>query len=176
MVSDLLDDLLNEDAWYEVKDESSSPIDEGKYTATVTGLNVKDNKEVQGKFLADIFEPVFKINGVDVKHKGLFRFKKPDPSLYPHLQEDMGSNSGYYAFMNMCKLTQEKDGKMLLPPLTLDMLNTMTFEVEVVIESWTGRNGNEMKTPRVVKVLSVKKTVPKRVGLPQEVEEDELPF
>ena len=47
----------------------------------------------------------------------------------------------------------------------------MTFEVEVVIESWTGRNGNDMKTPRVVKVLSVKKPV-----ATQEVEEDELPF
>ena len=77
--------------------------------------------------------------------------------------------------MNMCNLTQEKDGKMLLPPLTLDMLNTMTFEVEVVIESWTGRNGNDMKTPRVVKVLSVKKAEKTPVAK-EEVEEDELPF
>ena len=31
------------------------------------------------------------------------------------------------------------------------MLNTMTFEVEVVIESWTGRNGNDMKTLELLK-------------------------
>jgi hypothetical protein len=171
MANDILDNLLSEDAWYEVKDTSQSPIEEGKYTAKVSALNVKSDIEVQGKFLADIFEPVFSINGVDVKHKGLFRFKKPDPSLYPHLQEDMGSNGSYFAFMDMAKLTQEKDGKVLLPALTLDMLNSMEYEVEVVIESWTGRNGNDMKTPRVAKVLSIKQPV--KV---QDIKEDELPF
>ena len=34
------------------------------------------------------------------------------------------------------------------------MVNEAEFEVEVKIETWTGREGNEMQTPRVVKVYS----------------------
>ncbi len=54
----------------------------------------------------------------------------------------------------------------------------MEFEVEVVVEKWTGRDGNDMSTPRVSKVLKKLST-----SNPQNVEnsnvpitEDELPF
>ena len=66
----------------------------------------------------------------------------------------------------------------MLPSLTLDMINGMEFEVEVVVEKWTGRDGNDMSTPRVSKVLKKLST-----SNPQNVEnsnvpitEDELPF
>ena len=182
MVDDnTLNDLLGgEDSWYEPTERKpQSMLAGGKYNAKVVGLNVKDDKEIQGQFLADIFEPEFEINGTNVKHKGLFRFKKPDPSLYPHLQADMGSNTGYYIFLDQCGLLKEnKEGKIMLPSLTLDMINGMEFEVEVVVEKWTGRDGNDMSTPRVSKVLKKLST-----SNPQNVEnsnvpitEDELPF
>jgi hypothetical protein len=145
-----LNEIFGEDAWYEMKSDSKSPVKAGKYeNVEVTNLNVKSDIIVSGKFLADIYEPVFNINGKDVKHKGFFRFKKPDPAKYPDLQSDMGSNSGYYALCDMLDMVQEKDGKMILPELTLDTFKRFLFDVEVVIEEWIGREGNDMKTPRV---------------------------
>mgnify|MGYP003131602067 FL=1 len=175
-----VDDILGgEDSWYEVSDKKpQSTIKEGKHLAKVVDLNIKEDKEIQGKFLADIFEPVFMVGNIEVKHKGLFRFKKPDPSLYPHLQADMGSNAGYYAFMNVLGLVVEKDGKVLLPPLTLEMIKDKEFEVEVVVEKWTGREGNEMQTPRVKSVYKTKplEVTDKNTGDQALVNDDDLPF
>lgn len=170
-VMDKLDDIFGEDSWYDPKESNSSSVEAGKYSAQVTNLLVKEDKEVKGEFLADIYEPAFNINGKEVKHKGLFRFKKPNPSLYPHLQSDMGSNAGYYKFCDLLKIVEEKDGKMFLPQLTLDMLKGYEFEVEVVIEEWTGREGNAMKTARVKLVTSAKKN--KDV---ESISEEDLPF
>tara|TARA_R100000458_G_C8262855_1_gene238192 strand:+ start:614 stop:1132 length:519 start_codon:yes stop_codon:yes gene_type:complete len=145
-----LEEVFGEDSWFDPSQSKSAPIEEGSHTSVkVTDLVVKEDVEIQGKFLADIYEPVFSINGREVKHKGLFRFKKPNPSKYPHLQADMGSNSGYYNFCKQLGIAQEKDGKVLLPQLTLETLKTYEYDVEVVNETWTGREGNEMKTPRV---------------------------
>ena len=77
-----LDNILGQDAWYEPKSQSGgSSVKAGKYEKVlVKDLNVKKDIVVSGKFLADIYEPVFDIDGKDVKHKGFFRFKKPDPA------------------------------------------------------------------------------------------------
>ena len=176
MVDDnMLNDMFGEDSWFEPKEKKpQSTLAEGKYKAKCTGLNIKQDKEIQGQFLADIYEPEFTIEGTQVKHKGLFRFKNPDPSLYPHLQADMGSNQGYYSFLSLCNLSKEKDGKIMLPPLTLDMINGMEFEVEVVVEKWVGREGNDMSTPRVSKVLQKLSTSNQQNV--DNVEEDDLPF
>jgi hypothetical protein len=150
-----LEEIFGEDAWYEPgENKSSSMVEAGTYeNITVCELNVKPDIVVQGKFLADIYEPVFEINGKKVKHKGLFRFKKPDPAKYPNLQADMGSNSGYFNFCEMVHLTYSKNGKMVLPELSEETLKRYIYNVEVVVEEWIGREGNEMKTPRVSKVL-----------------------
>ena len=86
----------------------------------------------------------------------------------------MGSNQGYYSFLQLCNLAKEKDGKIMLPPLTLDMINGMEFEVEVVVEKWVGREGNDMSTPRVSKVLQKLSTSNQQNV--DNVEEDDLPF
>ena len=164
-----LDQVFGEDAWYEPSENGGSApqIAEGKYTATVTDLTIKEDIVISGKFLADIYEPVFMIDGREVRHKGMFRFKKPDPAKYPQLQTDMGSNSNYYKFCDMLGITKSKDGKMFLPTLDVDTLKKYEYEVVVVVESWTGREGNEMKTPRVKFVNTAKKTG---------ISESDLPF
>jgi len=171
-VMDKIEDIFGEDSWYDPS-ESKSSIEAGTYSAQVTDLVVKEDKEVQGKFLADIYEPVFNIDGKEVRHKGLFRFKKPNPSLYPHLQSDMGSNAGYYKFCDLLKIVQEKDGKMFLPQLTIDMLKAYEYKVEVVMEEWTGRDGNAMKTARVKIVTSAQKN---QVTDQDLISDDDLPF
>lgn len=42
---------------------------------------------------------------------------------------------------------------MVLPELSEETLKRYIYNVEVVVEEWIGREGNEMKTPRVSKVL-----------------------
>ena len=64
----------------------------------------------------------------------------------------------------------------MLPPLTLDMVNGMEFEVEVVVEKWVGREGNDMSTPRVSRVLQKLSTTSPQNVENSNVEEDDLPF
>ena len=172
-VMDKIDDIFGDDSWYDPSESKSSQVDAGTYSAQVTDLVVKEDKEVQGKFLSDIYEPVFNIDGKEVRHKGLFRFKKPNPSLYPHLQSDMGSNAGYYKFCDLLEIVQEKDGKMFLPQLTLDILKRYEYKVEVVMEEWTGRDGNAMKTARVKLVTSAKNKQSTDQDL---ISDEDLPF
>ena len=167
-----IDELIGgADAWFDPSEAKSTPLEEGSYSAQVTDLVIKKDKEVQGKFLADIYEPVFEIKGREVKHKGLFRFKKPDQALYPHLQSDMGSNSGYFAFVKLLDVVEEKDGKMMLPPVTLELLKQYEYKVDVVMEEWTGREGNLMKTARVKNVTSAQKQ-----KVTEDIADDDLPF
>jgi hypothetical protein len=145
-----LNEVFGEDAWFEPSKSGSSGLPEGEYDAKVSDLVVKQDVVISGKFLADIYEPVFEINGREIRHKGLFRFKKPDPAKYPNLQSDMGSNANYYKFCDMLKIAQDdKGGKLFLPPLDLETLQQYEYKVVVVMEKWTGREGNEMRTPRV---------------------------
>jgi hypothetical protein len=168
---DNLEEVFGEDSWFDPSEKSSSTqLEEGSYDAKVVDLVVKEDKEIQGKFLADIYEPVFSIDGKEVRHKGLFRFKKPNPSKYPHLQSDMGSNSGYYNFCKELDIVKEDKGKVLLPQLTLKTLQDYDYVVAVVNETWTGREGNEMKTPRVKFVKSAQNNKKPLVS------EEDLPF
>ena len=65
-----LDNIFGEDAWYEPKSQGGgSSVKAGKYeNVLVKDLNIKKDIVVTGKFLADIYEPVFDIDGRDVKH------------------------------------------------------------------------------------------------------------
>jgi hypothetical protein len=168
-----LDNILGQDAWYEPKSQGGgSSVKAGKYEKVlVKDLNVKKDIVVSGKFLADIYEPVFDIDGKDVKHKGFFRFKKPDPAKYPQLQSDMGSNAGYHALCDMMDMVQKKDDKLILPELDLESFKRFLFNVEVVIEEWVGREGNDMQTPRVKMVLKAETR-----GKEAVMEDDDLPF
>lgn len=168
-----LNDVFGEDAWYEPGENGSGgSVETGNHDEVVVDdLNIKRDIKVQGKYLADIYEPVFNINGKKIKHKGVFRFKKPDPSRYPDLQENPGSNAGYYALLNMMDMVQEKDGKMLLPEIDVEAFKRFIFNVEVIVEEWVGREGNDMKTPRV-------KTITKATQRSKEalMDDGDLPF
>ena len=82
----------------------------------------------------------------------------------------MGSNSGYYNFCKELDIVKEDKGKVLLPQLTLKTLQDYDYVVEVVNETWTGREGNEMKTPRVKFVKSAQNNKKPLVS------EEDLPF
>ena len=83
----------------------------------------------------------------------------------------MGSNSGYFAFVKLLDVVEEKDGKMMLPPVTLELLKQYEYKVDVVMEAWTGREGNLMKTARVKNVTSAQKQ-----KVTEDIADDDLPF
>ena len=83
----------------------------------------------------------------------------------------MGSNAGYHALCDMMGMVQKKDDKLILPELDLESFKRFLFNVEVVIEEWVGREGNDMQTPRVKMVLKAQTRSKDTL-----MEDDELPF
>ena len=83
----------------------------------------------------------------------------------------MGSNAGYHALCDMMDMVQKMDDKLILPELDLKSFKRFLFDVEVVIEEWVGREGNDMQTPRVKMVLKAETR-----GKEAVMEDDDLPF
>jgi len=68
-------------------------------------------------------------------------------------------------------MVQEKDGKMLLPEVDVEAFKRYLFNVEVIVEEWVGREGNDMKTPRVKTIT--KATLRSKDAL---MDDGDLPF
>ena len=74
-------------------------------------------------------------------------------------------------------MVQKMDDKLILPELDLDTFKRFLFDVEVVIEEWVGREGNDMKTPRVKMVLKAETRGKEAIMEDNIVNvEDDLPF
>jgi len=71
----------------------------------------------------------------------------------------------------MMDMVQKRDDKLILPELDLESFKRFLFDVEVVIEEWVGREGNDMKTPRVKMILKAETR-----GKESLMEDDDLPF
>jgi hypothetical protein len=173
-VTSILDDVNGKDAWYDPKEDFSGLIPEGDYKAHVSSLTVVRNKEIRGKFLADIYnlkytlseengDKVFKTEkghevsgkafiGKDVYGKGSFRFKKPSKAKYPHLSESMGSNKGYMELINALGVpVQEDEGKYFLQELDESDVEGLPVVVRVYHDSyeWNGETKTSAKVSMV---------------------------
>ena len=165
-----IDELIGgADAWFDPSEAKSTPLEEGSYSAQVTDLVIKKDKEVQGKFLADIYEPVFEIKGREVKHKGLFRFKKPDPSTHPNLEENSGSNKSYKELVESfsVKIEEDSEGRFYLPSVDDSDVAGMPVLIDVYHSKWIDNEGNERTTPRAGAIY---------VWDGQKKKEEDLPF
>lgn len=163
-MSDLFNDNSSESFYDPTQDENKyEPLAEGDYEAHVIGLELKENITVQGKFLADIFIPNFKVasdNGKNkrVKSKGIFRFKTPDKDQYPDLSSNSGSNKTYMNFISVMGINpteKEVDGKKVfsLPFATSSDIEGKACTIRVEHDKWTNRDGEEVTTPKVVNVF-----------------------
>lgn len=138
-------------------------VPKGDYEAHVVSLELKENIVVKGKFLADIFVPVFKIasgdlKGRKVKSKGFFRFKSPDKDKYPDLSDNMGSNKGYMTLIDVLGLSieeKEVDGKKIysLPFVTPHEMEGRPAVIRVDHDIWINNSEETMTTPKVVNVF-----------------------
>jgi len=173
-VTSVLNDVNGTDAWYDPEQDFSGLVPPGDYKAHVTGLSVVRNKEIRGKFLADIYNLSYtlakengdatftteegdKVSGKAfvgrvLYGKGAFRFKKPNKAQYPHLSESMGSNKGYMELVNSLGVpVQENEGKFFLPELDESDVEGLPVIVRVFHDTWM--QGSEEKVS--AKVSSV---------------------
>jgi hypothetical protein len=162
-MSDLFNDS-NESFYDPSKDENKyEPLKEGDYEAHIVGLELKENITVQGKFLADIFIPNFKVAGGDfknrkVKSKGIFRFKTPDKDKYPNLSSNNGSNKSYMNFISTIGMqpeSKEVDGNTVysLPYVTAGDIEGKACMIRVEHDNWTNRDGEPVVTPKVTNLF-----------------------
>ena len=180
-VSSLIDDLDNNKAYYDPsasESTSKKQVADGTYEAAVSKLTIKKDITIKGEFLADIFEAVYTIDGdkhpeykgSQVKSKGYFRFKQPDPKKYPNLKDNPGQNKGYMIFCEACGFEMEKDenGRYSLPMITEGDIHGNPVTIKVEQEEWTNREGEKRTSPIAFNVFKSDRVA--------NVKEDELPF
>jgi len=180
-VNSLIADLDNDKAYYDPSASESSTkkvVKDGTYEATVSKLTVKKDITIKGEFLADIFEALYTIDGEkhpdlkgsQVKSKGYFRFKQPDPKKHPNLKDNAGQNKGYMIFLEACGFEMEKDenGKFALPHITEGDIAGNPVVIKVEQEEWTTREGEKRTSPVAYNVFKSDRVV--------NIKSEELPF
>ena len=174
-IDSVLNGVEEGDAFYDPSQDFDGVLPAGEYLAHVKEMQIKDDVVVKGKFLADIYEPTFVVAkenksqkydidgdsvsgkafvGRTIPHKGIFRFKRPDPAKYPQLSDSQGSNKKYMEFADSLGVKiEEVDGRFKLPTLDEDYVRGEPARVKVVHDKWLGRDGDEMVSPKVVDVF-----------------------
>jgi len=175
-VKDIMGDMDYGDAYYDPEQDFDGIMPVGLYFAHITGLSIKENFVLKNKFLTDIFEPefevaeanaesIYEIDGKEVsgkafvgrklKAKGFFRFKKPNPKEYPNLSDSQGSNKRYMEFVEALNLPlEELDGRWRLPYVAEEDIDGIPVIVRVIHDKWTGSDGEERSTPKVLEVMA----------------------
>ena len=135
---------------------------------------------VKSQYLSDIFEATYKLDdknhsdlkGREVKSKGYFRFKSPDKTKHPNLEDNQGNNKGYMIFAEACgfEMKKDKQGRYLLPMVMESDIAGNPVTIKVVHDKWTDQSGEQRVTPTAINVFKSKR----KVDTP--ITEDELPF
>ena len=170
-VATVLDSSSSSNAWYDPSADFSGVMPVGAYKAYAKELIVKENLVVRGKFLADVYEVKFEVAeenadnvydvdgkeingknfvGKEIRSKGFFRFKTPDKSIYPNLEENSGSNKSYMELIESFGVETEADneGRFFLPNVDESDVVGMPVILEVFHDEWTDNQGNNRTTPK----------------------------
>ena len=67
----------------------------GKHVATIVDVEISNNVRF-GKYIADVFKPVYKVGGNTVKDNGIFKYKQVQG-----FSHDPKKNWGYAKFLNV---------------------------------------------------------------------------
>ena len=168
MVENILDDIVGGESFYDPTEDKPNIITpEGEYYAHVKDVTMKSDVVIRGKYLADIYNIIFKLApensdkefmgisgsafiGKEIRSKGFFRFKTPDKSIYPNLEENSGSNKSYMELIESFGVETEADneGRFFLPNVDESDIVGMPVILEVFHDEWTDNQGNNRTTPK----------------------------
>ena len=172
-VSSVLDDVMGGESFYDPSEDKPNVIvPEGDFYAHVKDYTVKEDVVIRGKHLADIYNLTFKLAeensdkdfgehsgsvfvGKTIRSKGFFRFKKPDKTTHPNLEENSGSNKSYMELIQSFGIVSEPDseGRYFLPNVNESDVVGMPVEIEVKHNEWTNSEGEKVKTPKAVAIF-----------------------
>jgi len=74
--------------------QSYDKVDTGKYIAKIVDIDVSENVRF-GRYIADVYKPIYMVSGNPVKDNGVFMYKKVEGFLY-----NPQKNWGYAKFLN----------------------------------------------------------------------------
>ena len=72
---------------------SNGSVNTGKYTAIIVDVEVSNNVRF-GRYVADVYKPVYKVGDNTVRDNGIFMYKRVEGFLY-----DSKKNWGYARFL-----------------------------------------------------------------------------
>tara|TARA_R100000963_G_scaffold22627_1_gene15708 strand:+ start:240 stop:695 length:456 start_codon:yes stop_codon:yes gene_type:complete len=146
---------MSDNAYY-VKEERAKKIrlPKGEYEAVIINLEMVNNIRC-GKFIADVFKPVYKViypdnPSVDVKDGGIFRYKEKVGYEF-----EPSRNWGFAKFCEILGVTKEENGKVSLPYLNVDMMDGFKVLVEINHKSFVNKTGMSVEYP----VATLKKKI-----------------
>ena len=61
--------------------QSYDKVDTGKYIAKIVDIDVSENVRF-GRYIADVYKPIYMVSGNPVKDNGVFMYKKVEGFLY----------------------------------------------------------------------------------------------
>ena len=128
---------------------SYDSVKTGKQNAKIIDVEVATDIRF-GRYLADVYKPVYNVDGGTVKDNGVFRYKKADGFLY-----DPKKNWGYARFLNVMGIKRDRgsDTPSFKPENIIGELVT----IEVYEKVFTNAFSKVVKYPvaRVVSILDI---------------------
>ena len=128
---------------------SYDSVKTGKQNAKIVDVEVATDIRF-GRYLADVYKPVYNFDGGTVKDNGVFRYKKADGFLY-----DPKKNWGYSRFLNVMGIKRDRgsDTPSFKPENIIGELVT----IEVYEKVFTNAFSKVVKYPvaRVVSILDI---------------------
>jgi len=127
---------------------SDESVNTGKYTAKIVNVEISNNVRF-GKYIADVFKPVYMVEKNTVRDNGIFRYKKVDGFLY-----DPKKNWGYAKFLTSVGV---KKNNSVDERFKFENLIGKLVEIEVYDKIFNNEFSKRVRYPvaRVLRVVDI---------------------
>ena len=143
--------------------ESSGTVEIGEHTAHITDISVKRDVVVKGKYLSDIFTPIYRIasgnsSGLEIKDRGIFMFKKPSEDNSELKDRKGGGNAGYKNLLDAIgksieELLESDRTIYRLPEISKNDALNKPVVISVYQEEFTSKRDGNIYKVRKAKLL-----------------------
>jgi hypothetical protein len=150
----------DDDAFYNPNADKTELLEEGVYPAHIIGLDVSRDITIRGKYIADIYNPQFRVadespksQGTDVRGLGVFRFKRPPEDNTRLVDRQGGGNRMYKKFLEslgvkMSEVKDESTGETLykLPSVLLEDIYGKPVYIKVFHQKFISKRDDKEYT------------------------------